>query len=72
MANPFDVAELLARISLLAPCPAPSLGSGGPLALTDASSRLVSWVQPSGPRSKGQGVEDVEQGVVLAEPTSTG
>lgn len=54
------VADLLSTISLLAP-----LGGSGPPS-------LVNWVQPSGPRSKGQGCEDMEQGVVLAEPTPTG
>ena len=137
--NPFEVAELLGQISLLAPAPArPASADGaGPRAITDGSNR-VAWIQPSGelaaalcclpvaawggcscssscrarlarpklsllacavlprpfpalgpsfhtshllllllaaaagPRHTGQGVEDVEQGVVLAEPTPTG
>ena len=47
--SPYDVAELLARISLLAPPAPPPAGpsAGGPRALAADGSRLH-WVQPSG------------------------
>ncbi|KAL6782348.1 hypothetical protein ACKKBG_A06450 [Auxenochlorella protothecoides x Auxenochlorella symbiontica] len=32
----------------------------------------VQWVQPSGPRQQGQGTEELEQGIVSAEPSPTG
>ncbi len=54
VSNPFDVTELLARISLLPATPGPppalaSAGSGGGLRClsTDGVNR-VQWVQPSG------------------------
>ena len=59
IANPCDVAELLAQISLLSPAPMPaaSLGSAGslgaeggcgPRALASGGGSRVQWIQPSG------------------------
>lgn len=54
VSNPFDVTELLARISLLpaTPAPPPALastgGSGGPRCLSTDGVNRMQWVQPSG------------------------
>ncbi|KAK9801944.1 hypothetical protein WJX73_008785 [Symbiochloris irregularis] len=40
--------------------------------LVDEDSGRIKWIQPSGPRRPGEGIEDVEQGIVSAEGTPTG
>lgn len=57
LGSSLDVAELLARISLLAPIPAPptepgGAEGGGPRVLGAGGSR-IQWVQPSGERAGG-------------------
>lgn len=54
VSNPFDVTELLARISLLPPTPPPppaldsASSGGGPRCLSTDGVNRVQWVQPSG------------------------
>lgn len=50
VANPFDVAELLSRISLLAPSASAgaAAGMGGPRPLSADSTSGIQWIQPSG------------------------
>eukprot|EP00887_Chlorella_sp_A99_P001213 scaffold14.g1213.t1 len=66
--DPSNVPEVLSQLNGCAQQPLVATVQGGLATLPDGRVAL----QPSGPRQAGQGCEDVEQGVVLAEALPSG